>query len=115
MKNGKVLDVEVMRHVCKVCTLNEELRLKDPEAYDIWKSAHICKLNYKGSAGNMESVGAQQRWNRSVEKNKLRYTECYGDGDGNRFNTVKNSHADTEDQTDSWCKYNKDRVDGRST
>ena len=46
MKNGKVLDVEVMRHVCKGCTLNEELRLKDPEAYDIWKSAHICKLHH---------------------------------------------------------------------
>ena len=24
----------------------------------IWKIAHICKLNYKGSAGNMEPVGA---------------------------------------------------------
>ena len=42
------------------CTLNEELRIKDPEAYDIWIKAHICKLNYEGSAGNAEPVGAQQ-------------------------------------------------------
>ena len=69
MKNGKVLDVEAMSRVCKGCTLNEELRIKEPEAYDIWKSAHIYKLNYKGSAGNMEPVGVQRMWNRSVEKN----------------------------------------------
>ena len=29
-------------------------------------------------------------WNRSVEKNKLQYTECYGDGDS------KSSNADIE-------------------
>ena len=35
MKNGNVLDVEAMSRVCKRCTLNEELRIKDPEPYDI--------------------------------------------------------------------------------
>ena len=59
MKNGKTLDVEAMSRICKGCTLNEELRIKDLEVYDIWKSAHICKLNYKESAVNMEPVGAQ--------------------------------------------------------
>ena len=49
-----------MSRVCKGYTLNQELRIKDPEAYDIWKSAHICKLNNRGSAGNMEPVGAQR-------------------------------------------------------
>ena len=73
VKNGKVLDVEAMSRVCKERTLNEELRIKDPEAYNIWKSTHICKLNYKVSAGKMEPVGALQIWNFSVEKNKLRY------------------------------------------
>ena len=68
----------MLKQVCKGCTLNEELRIKDPKVYDIWKSAHICKLNYKGSAGNMKPVGAQQMWNRSVEKNKLRYTILWG-------------------------------------
>ena len=96
MKNGKVLDVEAMSRVCKGCILNEELRIKDPEAYDIWKNAHICKLNYKGSAGNMKRVGAQRMWNRSVEKNKLRNAEFCGDGGSNSFNTVKNTYADIE-------------------
>ena len=50
----------------------------------------------KVSAGNMEPAGAQRMWNRSVEKNKLRYTEFYGDGDSKSFNTVKNTHADIE-------------------
>ena len=82
-----------MNRVCKGCTLNEQLRIKDAEAYDIWKSAHICKLNYQGSAGNMEPVGVQQMWNRSVKKNKLRYREFYGDGDSKGFNTVKSTYA----------------------
>ena len=41
----------------------------------------------------MEPVGAQRMWNWSVEKNKLRYTEFYGDGDSKSFNTVKNTYA----------------------
>ena len=45
MKNGKDLDVEAMSRVCKGCTLNEELRIKDPEADNIWRSAYVCKLN----------------------------------------------------------------------
>ena len=44
-ENGKDLDVEAMSRVCKGCTLNEELRIKDPEAYNIWRSAHVCNLN----------------------------------------------------------------------
>ena len=63
MKNEKVLDVEAMSRICKGCSYNEERRIKDLEVYDIWKSAHICKSNYKGSAGNMEPVGAQRMWN----------------------------------------------------
>ena len=35
-------------------------------------------------------------WNRSVEKNKLRYTEFNGDGDSKSFNTAKNPYADTK-------------------
>ena len=35
MKNWKVLHVEPMSRVYKKCTLNEELRIKDPEAYNI--------------------------------------------------------------------------------
>ena len=80
----------------KGCNFEEKLRTKDPEAYDIWKSARICKLNYKESVGNVEHVGAQRMWNRSVKKNKLRYTEFYGDGDIKSFSTVKNTYADIE-------------------
>ena len=67
VKNGKVLDVEAMSRVCKERTLNEELRIKDPEAYNIWKSTHICKLQSvswengacRGSA-NLEFVSREK-------------------------------------------------------
>ena len=80
----------------KGCSFEEELRTKNPEGYDIWKSARICKLDYQESVGNVELVGAQRMWNRSVKKNKLRYTEFYGDGDSKSFNTVKNTYVDIE-------------------
>ena len=44
----------------------------------------------------MEPVAAQRMWNQSVKKNKLQYTEIYGDGDSKSFNTVKNTYADIE-------------------
>ena len=43
--------------------------------------SHVCKLNHSGSAVNMEPVGAKHIWERSLQKNKLRYTSLYGDGD----------------------------------
>ena len=44
----------------------------------------------------MEPVAAQRMWNQSVKKNKLQYTEIYGDGDRKSFNTFKNTYADIE-------------------
>ena len=41
----------------------------------------ICPVNYSGSAPGMEAVGACRIWQRSEEKNKLRYTTFLGDGD----------------------------------
>ena len=84
MRNGKALDIEPMSRACKACLLKETLKINDPVAYDEWKSEHICKFYYKGTAGNMEPVGAKRIGERSEEKNNLRYTEFYGDGDSKR-------------------------------
>ncbi|GBN83045.1 hypothetical protein AVEN_39397-1 [Araneus ventricosus] len=52
------------------------------------KCDHECS-NYKGSSGNMESVGGFRSFERSVSKRELQYTEYYGDGDFKAFLKVK--------------------------
>ena len=47
----------------------------------------FCKINHIGSAGNTEPEGAKRIWERSIRKNKLRYTEFYGDGDSKKGHT----------------------------
>ena len=88
MTTGKIVDVEAMTWACKVCYLKEQLKKDDPLAYAQWKESHICNFNYRRSAGNMETVGAKRIWERSIENNKLRYTEFYGDGDSKGYLTV---------------------------
>ena len=51
--SGKVLDVEPMSRSCKTCCLRKDLIRTDPTSYAHWKNSHICKYNYKGSAGGM--------------------------------------------------------------
>ena len=53
---------------------------------------NVCRLNHSGCAGNMEPVGAKRISERSLQKNKLRYTSSYGDGDSKSFSTIKNTH-----------------------
>ena len=54
--------------------------------------SHVCKLNRSGSTVNMEPVGAKRIWERSLQKNELRYTSFYGDGDSKIFSTIKNTY-----------------------
>ena len=68
-----------MSRICKACSLHDKLRLSDPVAYDVWKADHNCKINHRGSASGMEVTGATCIFERSIEKNKLRYVEFYGD------------------------------------
>ena len=56
--------------------------------YDRWKPSHNCNLNYRGSAPNMEKVGATNIFERSVQKHGLYYTSFYGDGE-NVYGPVK--------------------------
>ena len=46
---------------------------------------HVCRINHIGTASNMGPEGAKRIWERSIWKNKLRYTEFYGDGDSKSF------------------------------
>ncbi|GBO19237.1 hypothetical protein AVEN_8547-1 [Araneus ventricosus] len=77
---GKILDLEVMTQYCKMCEMNI-------------KCDHECSI-YKGSSGNMESVGAFRIFERSVMKRELQYTEYYGDGDSKAFLKVKDIYGE---------------------
>nr|XP_042909898.1 uncharacterized protein LOC122271719 [Parasteatoda tepidariorum] len=77
---GKILDVEVMSQYCRICSKGNK------------SSDHIC-ANYKGSAGNMEVVGAYRIFERSNAKN-VQYSEYYGDGDSKGYDSVKNFYGD---------------------
>ena len=52
--------------------------------YERLKKDHECMKNHEGSAPKMEVSGVQRIFSRSIETNKLRYTEYYGDGDSKR-------------------------------
>ena len=52
---------------------------KGTQAYDIWKSEHVCAINHEKSSGAME--GAVKMFDRFIDKNNLIYKEYLGDGD----------------------------------
>ncbi|GFV41657.1 uncharacterized protein TNCV_3628081 [Trichonephila clavipes] len=74
---GKILDIEVMTQYCRICSKGNSQ-----------SSKHVCS-NYKGSAGNMEVVGAYRIFERSNVRD-VQYNEYYGDGDSKEYESVKN-------------------------
>ena len=87
--NDKVIDYHVMSKKCKVCQIWN--KKKESPEYDIWKTQHKCSINHKGSASSMESAGAIEIFQRSINNHKLRYNNYIGDGDSSSFNKVVQS------------------------
>ncbi|GFT62795.1 uncharacterized protein TNCV_1698231 [Trichonephila clavipes] len=77
---GKILDIEVMTQYCHICAKGNSQ-----------SSKHVCS-NYKGSAGNMEVVGAYRTFERSNVRN-VQYNEYYGDGDSKGYESVKSFYG----------------------
>ena len=50
----------------------------------------------EGSAPKMEVTGGERIFGRSIEKNKVRYTKYYGDGDTKAFSAVANVYGDED-------------------
>ena len=98
MDTGKVVDVEVLTKFCKLCKMHED---DDSPENVAWKTDHQakCKANFQGSAPAMEREGALRLFKRSVNSNKLRYTEYYGDGDSKSHGVVEAVYQLDDDKT----------------
>ena len=90
---GKILDCEVMSRFCQGCVYIDKFRNTDPELYEKYMNEH-SDMNHDGSAPKMEMVGVEKIFRRSIEKNKLRYTEYFGDGDTKSFSAVESVYGD---------------------
>ena len=89
---GKVLDYQVKSKRCKGCEIHEKMD-KTSEKYLKWKLNHAfhCGTNHVGSSGAMEVGGVKEMYERSVEKNDLRYVSFIGDGDSSTYQTISNA------------------------
>ena len=96
MDNVKSLDIEPMTRTCESCLLHEKLKTSDPKRFEEWKARHVCKTNHIGTTSNMEPEGPKRIWERSIRKNKLRYTEFYRDRDSKSFLAVKETYKGTK-------------------
>ena len=83
---GKCIDYQVVTKSCKAC--ERWSTMEGTDQYDIWKASHKCPINHFGSSGTMESYGAIEIYNRSVDFHNLRYTGYIGDGDSSFYASV---------------------------
>jgi hypothetical protein len=94
MDTGKIFYVEPLSKVFHTCKKLE----KNPQTSETasLKADHKpkCKSNYQGSSPAMEPEGALRVFNRSVETNKLRYSEFYGDGNSKSYAAVKDVYEE---------------------
>ena len=61
---------------------------KETPEYELWKATHNCSINYIKSSGSMESAGAINMFNHSVEKSIIIYYEYLGDDDSSSFKEI---------------------------
>ena len=88
-ESGKCLDHIVLSKTCKGCQIWSN-KTNHP-GYNGWVANHDCSINHKGSSGSMESKGAIELFNSSVQKYNLCYKWYIGDGDSSSFSEVVNA------------------------
>ncbi|GFW95685.1 uncharacterized protein TNCV_19161 [Trichonephila clavipes] len=82
------MNIEVLSQYCRVYTKTEKTSGFSKKCV----VSHFCK-NHKGSASNMETVGAYRIFERSETNRSLRYTSYYGDGASKAFKNVKDIYG----------------------
>ena len=84
--DDKCVDIEAFSKFCSGCKMWDSK--KETPGYELWKATYNCSINHIKSSGFMESAGAINIFNRSVEKNSIIYDEYLGDGDSSSFKEV---------------------------
>eukprot|EP00117_Sycon_ciliatum_P030152 scpid94082/ scgid23839/ len=74
----QVIDVKVLARFCPTCSSwssRKAARLVSDAEYEEWQASHAahCKIHTDVSAPALESSAVVTLWNRSEEKNDLRY------------------------------------------
>ncbi|GFY29074.1 uncharacterized protein TNCV_4722021 [Trichonephila clavipes] len=82
IESGKVLDVEFMSKVCRLCN-SKNKKLNTIHNY----AKHI------GSSGATEPLGVYRIFERSVEMRKLQYVNFFGEGDSKGYASVKDIYG----------------------
>ena len=85
--NYKVIDIEILRKVCKICQRLDRMD-KTCETFMRLKENHRCQKNYEGSAPGMELAGTSRIFRRSIQNRKLRYIKYIGDGDSKSYDAI---------------------------
>ena len=92
---GFVLDHNILSRFCQACDRIKLRHANDPDRIteEIFrhKDQGHCLANFEGTSGVMEREHALRMWARSVEKNKMRYTQFISDGDSSAFRAVRDS------------------------
>ena len=88
-KHNKVVDIDGMTKDCRSCKYWKG-KQEDP-GYEKWTMTHDCHINHEGSSGSMETVGAMQIFNHSINKYGLCYITYIGDGDSSAYKKVSES------------------------
>ena len=73
-----VVDFEVLSMHCHECRKHQHEN-KDSESFKMWKAKHEAsfEINYEGSSGGMEGIGAAKIFLRSIGGRGLKYTTFY--------------------------------------
>ena len=88
LTTGQVIDYECLSKSCQGCKSWKSR--KGTDEYEEWvqKHADVCKINFEGSSGAMESEGALRMFRRSSSQYKLRYTNIISDGDSKTHTAI---------------------------
>jgi len=86
--SNKILDIVVKSSTCKACEYWKGK--EDTIDYEAWYEDHKqdCNANHEGSAGKMEVDGVVEMFQRSEEKDGVKYAYYIGDGDTKTFKTL---------------------------
>ena len=90
-KTGLVVDYEVLSKYCHKCArVSSEVR-EDKDKWEEFIKEHAkdCDRNHEESSGSMEQRAAVIIWQRSVERNGLRFRGAICDGDSNTIKAIK--------------------------